>query len=953
MPDDHTRLVYTSGECEIDLVRRELRVSGTTVPVGGRAFEVIEALAQSDGAIVSKNELMDRIWPGAIVTDNTLHVHAMAIRKALGPYRNLLKTESGRGYRLLGHWAVSRHDAARPPAGLQRLRINGELPLTNFPVPITRLVGRGAAVARLRDLMSAYRMVTLTGPGGIGKTSLALEVARGVVGEFADGGWLAELASLSDPGLVPAAVADALRLPPGPTNITSGTIVRAVGDKVLLLVLDNCEHLIEAVAVLAEALLAHCPRVTILATSREILHIQGEYVHHVPPLDVPAPGQHDADRILKHSAVELFINRTNALDAGFSPRAGELRSIGAICRHLDGIPLAIEFAAAHTSTCGVPTVLAHLHDRFALLTSGRRTALPRHRTLRAVLNWSYELLPEAEQILLRHLAIFPGGFTVEAAAAVLNDGAGDPASVIEAIGNLVSKSLVMLDRGATARWHLLETTRAYGLEKLEDNGETVQTARRQAEFYLAFFAPFGTAEQIPAALADLARYRVEVDNLRAALNWAFSPNGDAALGVRLAATAADFWAAASLIPEACERAGKALAQIGDAAGTRYEMVLQCSLGRSLLFAKGMDDNARTALRRGLTLALEFADVEHQQRARHHLWVFSLRTSALDDALVLARQFKDVAGYGDEQSRAVDHFRLGVTRIYQAAHVEAIECLQRAIDQYPIESRNRDMFRFTRDLQVMAAGQIAVSLLSRGLLDSALRSAMQVVEQRRRSLGFPSVIGVSPAWAAANVFLSLGELEVADLYGEELLNHASVHGLRPSYATGYCVRGSVAVKRGDPKAGVDLLRRGLTEMRESRYELYCPFFFNELATALGVLGRIDEGLAEIAAALHFAEETGNRWLVPETLRIAADLFALRDPADPAAEDHLHRGIEVARAQGALFWELRLAASLARLRVTQNRRGEARQVLAPVYDRFTEGFAAPDLRAAKALLDELLS
>ena len=248
--------------------------------------------------------------------------------------------------------------------------------------------------------------------------------------------------------------------------------------------------------------------------------------------------------------------------------------------------MVIEFAAARASTSGIPPVLAHLHDRFVLLTSGRRTALPRHRTLRAVLDWSYELLPEAEQSLLRHLAIFSGGFTVEAAAAVVNDGTGDPASVMDGVGNLVTKSLVTLDRDAASRWYLLETTRVYGLEKLDDSGEARQAARRQAEFCLALFAPFGTEAQLQAALAVLARYRFEIDNLRAVLNWAFSPGGDAVLGVRLAATAADFWAAASLVPEACERAGKALAQIGDAAATHCEMVLRCSFGTSLLYTSG-------------------------------------------------------------------------------------------------------------------------------------------------------------------------------------------------------------------------------------------------------------------------------------------------------------------------------------------------------------------------------
>jgi DNA-binding winged helix-turn-helix (wHTH) protein len=286
-PSEEIRPVYASNECEIDLARRELRVLGAPVPVGGRAFEIIEVLAQSAGELITKDELMNRIWPGAIVMDNTLQVHAAAVRKALGPYRNLLKTESGRGYRLLGDWTVRRHDAARPPIGLQRMRVNGESPVTNFPLTVTRLTGRLASIARLRDLISAYRVVTLTGPGGIGKTTLALKVARRLVGEFADGGWLVELASLSDPTLVASAVAGALRLGLGSGSVTPEAIARAIEDRNLLLVLDNCEHLIEVVASLAETFLRFCPHTTIVVTSREILRIQGECVYRVPPLEVP------------------------------------------------------------------------------------------------------------------------------------------------------------------------------------------------------------------------------------------------------------------------------------------------------------------------------------------------------------------------------------------------------------------------------------------------------------------------------------------------------------------------------------------------------------------------------------------------------------------------------------------------------------------------------------------
>ena len=419
--------------------------------------------------------------------ENTLHVHATAIRKALGPNRHLLKTEQGRGYRLLGEWIAPSHDTTVPAICPRRMRADDESSATNLPESVTCLIGRTATVARLRDLVSAWRMVTLTGPGGIGKSSLALKVARALLGEFANGAWLVELASLSDPTLVPAAAARCLLVPTGLDCTTPEAIARCIGDKTLLLVLDDCEHLIGAAATLSETLLAHCPNITIIATSREILRIQGEQVYRVPALDVPASGREDVDEILKHSAVELFIARMKALDTGFSPGAHDLPIIGAICRHLDGIPLAIEFAAAHASMFGLKPMAAGLHDRFALLTHGRRTALPRHRTLRAVLDWSYETLPQAERHLLRHLAVFSGGFAIEAAAAVVNDGFTNTTFVADGIASLVAKSLIVLDKDVASRWYLSETVRAYALEKLVEHGERDGAALRHAAYFLGPF----------------------------------------------------------------------------------------------------------------------------------------------------------------------------------------------------------------------------------------------------------------------------------------------------------------------------------------------------------------------------------------------------------------------------------------------------------------------------------
>jgi predicted ATPase/DNA-binding winged helix-turn-helix (wHTH) protein len=467
----------------IDLARRELRVLDSPVPMGRRAFEILEVLAQSAGKLVTKDDLIRRSWPGAIVTENRLQVHAMAIRKALGPYRNLLKTESGRGYRLLGDWTVQRHDAAQSSVGLQRMPA-GASPVTNFPATVARLIGRSMAVGRLRNLISAYRLVSLTGAGGIGKTALALKAARGVAGEFAEGGWLVELAPLSDPAVVLAAVASGLRLGVGPHGVTPDAITRAIGDKTLLLVLDNCEHLITAVASLAETLIAFCPHITIVATIREALRIQGEYVWRVPPLELPTTGQPDAAEILRHSAVELFIAKAGEFGANIASNPNHARAIAAICRHLDGIPLGIEFAAARAASLGVEQVASALRDRFVILTNGRRTALPKDRTLRATLYWSYQLLTEPERDLLRSLAIFAGPFSLDAAYAVAAEGASH-AEIADGVAGLVSKSLVFITAGpVAAEFRLLETTRVYAMERLTESGALAGVARCHATYFL-------------------------------------------------------------------------------------------------------------------------------------------------------------------------------------------------------------------------------------------------------------------------------------------------------------------------------------------------------------------------------------------------------------------------------------------------------------------------------------
>ncbi len=424
---------------------------------------------------------------------------------------------------------------------------------TNLPIPLTSFIGREGQVDELRQLLlqrsdkgAATRLLTLTGPGGCGKTRLAIEVASGLVGTFKDGVWLIELASLSDPRLLPQAVARIFNLHEQQERLLIETLTGYLETKQILLVLDNCEHLLDACAQLIMSLLQVCPQMHILATSRERIHIPGETVWQVPPLTIPdRHDQESFDGWKRSAAVRLFVDRATSILPTFELNRQNAGSIVEICRRLDGIPLAIELAAARINVITINEIAERLQDRFALLTGGSRMALPKHQTLGATMDWSYALLPENEQALLRGLSVFAGGWTLEAAEAIH----ASDRQALDLLHRLVDKSLIIskAHEGSTRFW-MLETIRQYAHEKLVETGEEVEMQNRHLRYFLAFSEKADAERSGPNQIAWLNRLEIDHDNLRSALSWALqnsqttgegNPYQD--IGLRLLKALWNFW----------------------------------------------------------------------------------------------------------------------------------------------------------------------------------------------------------------------------------------------------------------------------------------------------------------------------------------------------------------------------------------------------------------------------
>jgi predicted ATPase/DNA-binding winged helix-turn-helix (wHTH) protein len=516
--------------------QRRLLADGETVNIGARAFDLLQVLIEKRDRVVGHDELLELVWPGLVVDENNLRQHVSALRKLLGSAA--VVTVLGRGYRF--GLLLQDADAVTPnPDPMEGARHPAPYQL---PMNKPSLIGRESDLAALIAVLADTHLLTVVGAGGVGKTRVALEVADRVGAEFLDGVCIVELAPLTDPSLVHRTVASALDVHEEAGRPLLDTLLDFVRSRQLLLILDNCEHLIESCARFAEQVLQRSAATRMLATSREPLGVGGEVAWRLPSLrTAELDATRSTEELLDYAASQLFVERATAASSMFRLTSENRAAVALICHSLDGIPLALELAAARVGAMRVEQVAERLHDRFALLTRGKRTALQRHQTLRSLIDWSHELLTEPERVLLRRLSQFAGGWSLEAAETVCGAPPVARGDVLDLLTQLVEKSLVVLDTQSTEpRYRLLETIRQYGLEKLLVAAELEQIRERHLHFFVdlaELIRPMLTREE---QLRWHARAEIELDNFRLALHWSLG-SGHAELGLRLFSSLTRFW----------------------------------------------------------------------------------------------------------------------------------------------------------------------------------------------------------------------------------------------------------------------------------------------------------------------------------------------------------------------------------------------------------------------------
>jgi predicted ATPase len=816
-----------------------------------------------------------------------------------------------------------------------------------LPTIAPHIVGRDEVIGEICQRV-ADRFVSIVGPGGIGKTTVAVSVANRLLNDFDGAVCFLELGAVAGPHLIDQTIAAAFGLPVHSDDPIPELISHLRGKRILL-ILDSCEHVLSKVGELADRLVRDVPELCVLATSREALGQGDEYILRLPPLESP-PGSRNvtASVAISFPAVQLFAQRAASGGARIALTDDVVAIVADMCRKLGGIPLAIELVAAQVGDHGVRETAALLDSQFALRWPGRRTAPPRHHTISATLDWSYNLLSSPERLVLRQLSVFAGGFTIDAARAVISS-SDDKIEAPTIVANLVAKSLLSVDINRSNRYRLLDSTRAYASLKLTGDVERQALKRRHALHFNGWLRE--AAANARSVKRELSLMGLETDNVRAALDWAFSASGDQSIAIDLAVGSLPLWLGQALHPE-CENwmlKALALARHKADVSTQQRLSIQMALGGIETFRGGLSKKSAGTWVKALKLADRVGDSAAQLTCLFVIWTWELRETWYGAALATAeRRYKVAKATGDLAAIAMSDWMVGHSQHHVGQLGVSRRRLQHLLDTDIEEARLAQTTELGYDRKVDALGVLANTLWTQGFFEQARRVSAEAIDEAR-ALGLPSPFGVAMTWAGFNTYLSGVDLDGLERDMAELVEHGRAHSHKHEEGFGQCILGLCRTKRGDYAAGAPVVTEGLRLLMGAHMLSFNPIILAHLVEAAAHAGRLSEARSFMERLIR-QDRNPEHWGTPEILRVKAEL-AIAEGDELTGEQLLMEALAMATKQGALAWLLKSTTSLARLRASQGHPASARKFLEPIYNAITEGFDAADMHAATQLLHDL--
>jgi predicted ATPase/DNA-binding winged helix-turn-helix (wHTH) protein len=936
------------GPFEVDVKRRLLMRASRPIPLGSRAMDILIAFLARPNQLITTRELLACAWPRTTAVQANLRAQIAVLRRVLGEGekgRRFIQNVPGRGYRFIYALESQTRD------------VPGESPASSqhWQAPSgTRILGRDDLLADILARLPHRRLLTLVGPGGIGKTTVALAIANAFGPTRVDGVRWVDLSGLTREDSAAEAIAVAIGL----VNFTgdhSPAVISWLRDKRLLLVLDCCDRVVDSVAVLAEMILSATTEVHILATSRETLRAAGEHVIRLPPLSLPfGAGGLPAEQAMSYPAIQLFAERAASVLGGFILRDDDVPHVARICARLDGIALAIELAAGHLVAIELRSLAALLEDKFRLLPIGRRTALARHRTMNAVLEWSFDTLSMSERELLLGVAIFEGEFELAAVRAVISGGELSKQDSAEAISRLVDKSLVATRiTAAGLTYHLLDTTRDFALGRLREAGRIHEISRRHAVFLLDTLRRIET-ESHGLGAADWSEVRRrELANMRAALNWVYESDAADSLKLALSAVAARILLDLSLVEQCRRRATQALLWMAQhqAHDLALEMRLRKVLALASYYTPGPVAETVEMLERAFAISESLNDVEFRAIALWGLWSVSIFRNEPEKALSFAQRFRGTrADLSDDARDLIADRMTGIALHFLGDQAGARDCLERVSARFDPMLHSWNNLGSHVDHGLMARVYLARVLWLRGEPARGLRMCEDSVEALRvRGHAIARCHGLFEI--AIPLDYMSGNFEAANANLFLLQDLAAEHGLAIFQAG--AVWTALAFSAIREKTDLGACRAAARALRECRYDAQYPWLSGILAEEALRRGDVADGLEWISPCLAQDNGASSGWWSAELQRLRGELVAAgAAPAMRAvALAVLQQSIDTARRQGAVALELRSTISLVRVDRGYRARADLKLELDVVLGKFPEGSETLDLIAARRLSAEL--